>query len=105
MVRSMMAHATLPITFWGHAIETAAYILNRVPTKAVPKTPLEMWNGRKPSFKHFQVWGCQAYVLSNDVTRLEPRSELCYFIGSLEETKGGLFYHPKEKKVFLKHQC
>ncbi|KAJ9564428.1 hypothetical protein OSB04_000394 [Centaurea solstitialis] len=33
MVRSMMSRATLPISFWGFALETAAHILNLVPTK------------------------------------------------------------------------
>ncbi|KAJ9552454.1 hypothetical protein OSB04_016499 [Centaurea solstitialis] len=33
MVRSMMCHSTLPISFWGHALKTAAHILNRAPTK------------------------------------------------------------------------
>nr|GFC83828.1 retrotransposon protein, putative, Ty1-copia subclass [Tanacetum cinerariifolium] len=38
MVRSMMCRATLPISFWGYALETAAHILNLVPTKKVSKT-------------------------------------------------------------------
>ncbi|CAJ2644822.1 unnamed protein product [Trifolium pratense] len=33
MVRSMMSHADLPNSFWGHALLTAAYTLNRVPSK------------------------------------------------------------------------
>ena len=28
MVRSMMSHASLPLTFWGYALETATYTLN-----------------------------------------------------------------------------
>ena len=44
MVRSMMAQANLPITFWGDALLTAAYILNRVLSKSVPSTPYELWN-------------------------------------------------------------
>nr|GEZ84735.1 retrotransposon protein, putative, Ty1-copia subclass [Tanacetum cinerariifolium] len=40
MVRSMMCQATLPVSFWGYALETAAHILNLVPTKKVLKTPL-----------------------------------------------------------------
>ena len=36
MVRSMMTQAKLPISFWGDALMTAAYILNRVPSKSVP---------------------------------------------------------------------
>ncbi|KAK8980543.1 hypothetical protein V6N11_074154 [Hibiscus sabdariffa] len=35
MVRSMMSHSDLPISFWGHALETAAFTLNRVPSKSV----------------------------------------------------------------------
>nr|GEV10484.1 hypothetical protein [Tanacetum cinerariifolium] len=33
MVRSMMSQTTLPKSFWDYALETAAHILNMVPTK------------------------------------------------------------------------
>ena len=52
MVRSMMSYANLPISLWMDALRTAVYILNRVPSKAVPKTPFELWKGWKPSLKH-----------------------------------------------------
>jgi len=42
-VRSMMAHANLPISFWGDALLTTTYILNRVPNKSVIATPYELW--------------------------------------------------------------
>ncbi|KAK8708914.1 hypothetical protein V6N13_059949 [Hibiscus sabdariffa] len=35
MVRSMMSHSDLLISFWGHALETAAFTLNRVPSKSM----------------------------------------------------------------------
>ncbi|GJU41518.1 retrotransposon protein, putative, ty1-copia subclass [Tanacetum coccineum] len=38
MVRSMMSQTTLPKSFWDYALETAARILNMVPTKKVEKT-------------------------------------------------------------------
>ena len=38
MVRSMMSHADLLNSFWGHALETATFTLNRVPSKSVQKT-------------------------------------------------------------------
>ena len=55
MVRSMICHSTLPESLWGEALKTAAYILNRVPTKATAKTPYELWTWRKPSLKHLHV--------------------------------------------------
>ena len=42
MVRSMISHSNLPISLWGEALKTAAYILNRVPTKSTAKTPYEL---------------------------------------------------------------
>ena len=54
MVRSMMSRTSLPIAFWGYALETAAHILNLVPTKKVAKTPHEMWTGKAPSLAHIR---------------------------------------------------
>ena len=34
-VRSMMSYSNLPKSFWGHALETTAYLLNLVPSKSV----------------------------------------------------------------------
>ena len=42
MVRSMMSYGSLPSNFWGYALETTQYILNLVPSKAVPTTPKEL---------------------------------------------------------------
>jgi transposase InsO family protein len=53
MVRSMMAQANLQISFWGDALLTAAYILNRVPSKSVSSTSYEQWNGAKPNLGYF----------------------------------------------------
>ena len=55
MVRSMMGFASLPISFWGYALESASYLLNRVPSKSVIKTPYEIWTGRKPMLAHLRV--------------------------------------------------
>ena len=101
MVRSMMSYSDLPHSFWGYAIETANYILNLVPSKFVPLTPIELWTGHKPSLRHIRVWGCPAHVLKGKVEKLEPKTEVCVFIGYPKGTKGGMFYNPKEKNVIV----
>ena len=60
-----------------------------------------MWTGRKPSLRHIRVWGCPAHVLKGKVEKLEPKTEVCVFIGYPKGTKGGMFYNPKEKKVIV----
>ena len=57
MVHSMISYSTLPLSLWMEALKTAIHILNRVPSKSVPKTPYELWTGRIPSLNHLHVWG------------------------------------------------
>ena len=101
MVRSMLSYSSLPISFWGYAIETAMYLLNLVPSKTVPKTPTELWKGRKPSLSHIRIWGAPAHVLRKDPNKLESRTEVCMFVGYPKGTRGGLFYSPSDKKVIV----
>ncbi|KAM1114412.1 hypothetical protein ACFX2B_046412 [Malus domestica] len=94
MVRSMISRSKLPNFLWGEALKTASYIINRVPSKSVPKTPFELWHGRKPSFNHFHVWGCKAEAkfYNPSEKKLDPRTTTCYFIGYSEKSKGFKFY-------------
>ena len=58
----MMSLTDLPLSFWGYALETAAFTLNRVPSKSVETTSYELWFGKKPKLSFLKVWGCDAYV-------------------------------------------
>ncbi|WCJ31679.1 Retrovirus-related Pol polyprotein from transposon TNT 1-94 [Euphorbia peplus] len=101
MVRSMMGFATLPKSFWGYALETALFILNRVPTKSATSTPYELFIGGKPKLSFMKVWGCLAYVKHIVSDKLDPKSDKCFFIGYPKETKGYYFYHPDDRKVIV----
>ena len=102
MVRSMISHSNLPISLWGEALKTAAYILNRVPTKATAKTLYELWTGKKPSLKHLHIWGCpaEARPYRPHEKKLESRTVSCYFIGYSERSRGYKFYDPTTKSIF-----
>ena len=85
----------------GDMPETVVYLLNLVPSKSVPKTPVELWLGRKPSLSHIRIWGCPAHVLNKDADKLESRTEVMLFVGYPKQTKGGYFYSPKNLKVVV----
>ena len=44
LVRCMLVNFSLPEFLWGEALKTAAYILNQVFSKSVPKTPYKLWS-------------------------------------------------------------
>ena len=97
MVRSMMSFSNVPNSLWNEALKTAMYILNRVPSKAVPTTPFELWTGRKPSLRHLHVWGCpaEARIYNPHEKKLNSRTISGYFIGYPDKSKGYKFYCPK----------
>ena len=101
MVRSMTCEAQLPPNLWGYALETAVFILNRVPSKSVRKTPYEIWKGRVPNMSFLKIWGCEVFVKKLTSDKLEPKSDKCFFVGYPKETKGYYFYHPSENKVVV----
>ena len=58
MERSMRSNTKLPQYLWTKPLKTTMYILNRVPTKVVPKTPFELFKGWKPSLRLICIWEC-----------------------------------------------
>nr|ABA94411.1 transposon protein, putative, unclassified [Oryza sativa Japonica Group] len=103
MVRSMMSYSTLPLGLWMEALKTAIHILNRVPSKSVPKTPYELWTGSVPSIAHLRVWGspAEAKVFNPNIGKLDPKTVSCHFIGYPERSKGYRFYCPNSYTKFV----
>ena len=97
----MMSLTDLPLLFWGYALETAAFTLNRAPSKSVETTPYELWFGKKPKLSFLKVWGCDSYVKKLQPDKLEPKLEKCVFTGYPKQTFGYTFYHKYEGKIFI----
>ena len=72
------------------------YILNRVPSKVVAKTPYELWTEKKPSIRHLHVWGCptQARPYRLNEKKLDERTVSCYFVGYVERSQALSFIIP-----------
>ena len=96
-----MCFTSLPISFWDHVLETAIYLLNRVPSKSVSSTPYEIWRGKQPNLKYLKIWGCPAYVKRNFGHKLDTRADKCLFVGFSRDSIGYQFYHLTNQKVFV----
>jgi hypothetical protein len=92
----MLSSSNIPKSLWIEALKTTVYILNRVPTKVVPKMPFELWKGWKLSLRHMRVWGCpsEVRIYNSQEKKLDPRTISGYFIGYAERSKGYIFYCP-----------
>ena len=96
MIQSMLNNSNLPKSLWVAALKTTMYILNRVPTKVVPKTTFKLFKGWKPSLKHMSIWGCpfEVRIYNPQEKKLDSRTISGYFIGYTERSKGYRFYCP-----------
>ena len=96
-----MSFTDLPLSFWGYALEIAAFTLNRAPSKSIETTPYELWFGKKPKLSFLKVWGCDAYVKKFQTDKLEPKSEKCVSMGYPKETVRYTFYQRSKGKIFV----
>ena len=68
-----MSLTNLPRSFWGYALETTTFTLNRAPSKSMEMAPYELWFGEKPKLSFLKVWDCDAYVKKFQHDKLKPK--------------------------------
>src|SRR5579859_788977 len=104
MARSMMKAKGMPAAFWGEAVSTAVFILNRSPTKTLQGiTPFEAWHGHKPSVTFLRTFGCIGHVkvTKPGLGKLEDRSTRMVFLGYEQGSKAYRLYDPIGGKVVV----
>ncbi|EOY31675.1 Uncharacterized protein TCM_038720 [Theobroma cacao] len=84
MARTMLCENNLPRYFWAEAVNTAAYIFNRVSIRAmISKTLYELYKGRKPNISHLRSFGCKCFVLNNEkypIRKFDAKSDEAIFL-------------------------
>lgn len=94
--RSMLQEAGLDSKYWAEAVNTAVYLKNRSPTKAVRgMTPEEAWTGK--NLKYLRVFGSKAHVhVPKQLrTKWDSKSKEMIFVGYCEDSKA---YRLMDKK-------
>ncbi|PKU79659.1 Retrovirus-related Pol polyprotein from transposon TNT 1-94 [Dendrobium catenatum] len=107
--RAFLFHYNTPKSYWGEALLTATYLINRLPSTALGlKSPMETLSSFYPEFRTHhniapKVFGCTAYVHihSHERGKLDPRALKCIFVGYSATQKGYKCYHPPTRKTFV----
>ncbi|KAJ7954112.1 Retrovirus-related Pol polyprotein from transposon TNT 1-94 [Quillaja saponaria] len=104
VARSLMFTMNVPKTYWGDAVLSAAYLINRMPLRALEfKTPLDLLLRNCPFTVPPKVFGCVCFVHKHkkDISKLDPRALKCIFIGYTTTQKGYKCYHPPTRKTYV----
>lgn len=100
--KCMLFDANLSKQYWAEAIATAAYVINRSPTKSLDgKTPIELWSGRKPNLSNLRIFGSEVMVQIPKERRQkwDAKSRKLIFVGYCESTKGYRVLDPSTNKI------
>ena len=106
IARALLFQAHLPKKYWGEAILTASYLINRIPSKVIDyESPLNQLRIVFPNMKLFsglptRIFGCVAFV-HQSVGKLDPRALRCVFVGYPSTQKGYRCYHPPTRKFLV----
>ena len=107
--RALMLSMNVPKYLWGEAVLTAAYLINRVPSRVLNHQTLlnffknwfpENWLTTNLPLK---VFGCTMFVHVPNISRskLDARAEKCVFIGYAPNTRGYKCFNPVTKKIHI----
>lgn len=101
--RSMLLATDLPESLWAEAVVTGTYLLNRSPTRSLPRglTPYEAFHGEKPSIRHLRIFGCVAFHRINKPNtkgKLSPRSKQMRHVG-YESTNIYRLWDPIDRRI------
>ena len=85
MARTMLCENNLPKYFWGEAINTLCYVINRISIKPMlSKIPYELYKGRKPNISHLISFACKCFILNNEkhpIGKMDAKSDEAIFMG------------------------
>ncbi|GAA0186269.1 hypothetical protein LIER_33557 [Lithospermum erythrorhizon] len=99
-----MFQAHLPDVFWGDAIFTATYLINRIPAYILGcKIPYELIYEKKLDIEHLKIFGCLCYATNNAPHKMkfDHRSFTCIFIGYPVDLKGYKLLNLKTNEVMV----
>ncbi|KAI4318266.1 hypothetical protein L6164_026055 [Bauhinia variegata] len=102
--RSLLFQELLPLKFWGDAILTATFLINRLPSEVLQhKSPFELLFNTVPSNSHLRIFGCLAFALNKTLHKhkFALRSRPSVSIGYPIDIKGYKFYNSETQKVVI----
>jgi len=102
--RCMLEEAGLDKAFWGFAVATAAHIHNRLPSRShLDRSPLEYWDGKKPSLAHLRICGSVTYthIPTEKHGKFDSKSVKCILLGYDEEAGSRVYrlFNPTTKPI------
>ncbi|KAF7823637.1 retroelement pol polyprotein-like [Senna tora] len=104
IARALMFQSNLPKGFWGEAIMTSVYIMNRLPSTTLKgKTPYETLMGKRADYDRLRTFGSLCYITNTapHKDKFESRAYKCVFLGYASGYKAYKVYNMVNHKLHI----
>ncbi|GJU60789.1 retrovirus-related pol polyprotein from transposon TNT 1-94, partial [Tanacetum coccineum] len=102
VARTMLIYAKAPLFLWAEAVSTAYYTQNRsIIRLRHGKTPYELLHDKLPDLSFFHVFGALCYPIndSENLGKLQPKSDIGIFIGYAPTKKAFRIYNRRTRRI------
>lgn len=104
ILRTLLAHAYIPPSFWHNALQMETYLHNILPTKKMSlHSSTKIRYQKDPSYSNLRVFGCLCYSLipSTSRNKLQPQPTPCVFLNFPPNHRGNKCYKLSSRKIFI----
>ncbi|GAU39478.1 hypothetical protein TSUD_159100 [Trifolium subterraneum] len=89
---TLLSQASMPLKFWDHNLTQAVYLINKLPSSALPsfKSPHHLLFNVCPDYTQLKVFGCLCFphLRPYNKNKLQLRSSPCIYLGVSLQHKG-----------------
>jgi len=100
---ALLHRSSLPLTYWPHAMTTAAYLINRLPTPILGyQSPYFKLHNISPNYHKLKCFGCLCFPSIKPYAnhKLVQKSVMCVFVGYSADQHAYLCLDPTTGKIY-----
>jgi len=100
---ALLHHSGLPLTYWPHAMTTAAYLISLLPTPILGyQSPYFKLHNINPDYHKLKCFRCLCFPWIKPYAnhKLAPKSTMCVFVGYSVDQHAYLCLDPTTGKIY-----
>jgi len=100
---ALLHHSGIPLTYWPHAMTTAAYLINHLPTPILKyQTPYFKLHNISPDYHKLKCFGCLCFPWIKPYAnhKLASKFAMCVFVGYSADPHAYLCLDPTTGRIY-----
>ena len=102
----MLAHSSIPISYWPYAFQYVVYLINRLPIVVLNnKTLFDLLYDKSPSYSSFRVFGCSYFPFLRPLNQHKRQfcSTECVILRFSPHHKGYLCLNRQTGQIYVSY--